>query len=66
MNEQLAAQGRTAEIGAHDGLPDLYKSKKDNNPSPLFDQLQVLEKTGFKDVDCFFKYGIFALFGGTK
>jgi tRNA (cmo5U34)-methyltransferase len=66
MNEQLAAQGRTADIGTHDGLPDLYKSKKDNNPSPLFDQLQVLEKTGFKDVDCFFKYGIFALFGGTK
>jgi tRNA (cmo5U34)-methyltransferase len=66
MNEQLAAQGRAAEIGAHDGLPDLYKSKPDNHPSSLFDQLQVLEKTGFKDVDCFFKYGIFALFGGTK
>lgn len=66
MNEQLVAQGRAAEIGTHDGLPDLYKSKTDNHPSPLFDQLQVLEKTGFKDVDCFFKYGIFALFGGTK
>ncbi len=66
MNEQLVAQGRAAEIGTHDGLPDLYKSKTDNHPSPLFDQLEVLEKTGFKDVDCFFKYGIFALFGGTK
>jgi tRNA (cmo5U34)-methyltransferase len=66
MNEQLAAQGNTAEIGRHDGLPDLYKSKQDNHPSPLSDQLRVLEQTGFKDVDCFFKYGIFALFGGTK
>jgi len=66
MNEQLVAQGHAAEVSTHDGLPDLYKSKTDNHPSPLFDQLKVLEKTGFKDVDCFFKYGIFALFGGTK
>ena len=66
MNEQLAARGNTAELGRHDGLPDLYKSKQDNQPSPLADQLLVLEKIGFKDVDCFFKYGIFALFGGTK
>jgi len=66
MNEQLAASGRAAELGKHDGLPDLYKSKPDNRPSPLIDQLQALEKAGFRDVDCFFKYGIFALFGGTK
>jgi tRNA (cmo5U34)-methyltransferase len=66
MNEQLAAKDCAAEVGKHDGLPDLYKSKKDNHPDSLFDQLQVLEKTGFRDVDCFFKHGIFALFGGTK
>jgi tRNA (cmo5U34)-methyltransferase len=66
MNEQLAAGGRAAERGKHDGLPDLYKSKADNKPSPLRDQLQALEKAGFRDTDCFFKYGIFALFGGTK
>lgn len=66
MNEQLAAQGNTTGLSRHDGLPDLYKSKQDNQPSLLADQLLALEQTGFKDVDCFFKYGIFALFGGTK
>jgi tRNA (cmo5U34)-methyltransferase len=65
-NEALIKKGRSEDVGKHDGLPDLYKSKQDNHPSPLIDQLQILEKIGFKDVDCFFKYGIFALFGGIK
>ncbi len=66
MNEKLIEIGKSEDIGKHDGLPDLYKSKDDNLPSPLFDQLQLLDKIGFKDVDCFYKYGIFTLFGGTK
>jgi tRNA (cmo5U34)-methyltransferase len=66
MNEALIKKGRAGDVGKHDGLPDLYKSKQDNHPGPLIDQLQILEKIGFKDVDCFFKYGIFALFGGIK
>jgi len=28
--------------------------------------LEMLEKCGFRDVDCFYKYGIFSLFGGAK
>ncbi len=66
MNETLIKRGRAEDVGKHDGLPDFYKSKPDNQPSPLLDQLQILEKIGFRDVDCFFKYGIFALFGGIK
>ena len=66
INEALIKKGRSEDVGKHEGLPDLYKSKQDNHPSPLIDQLQILEKIGFKDVDCFFKYGIFALFGGIK
>ncbi len=52
-----------AEINA---IPTNYKMKSENKPSNLFDQLQLLTKIGFKDVDCFYKYGIFALFGGIK
>lgn len=66
MNEALTKAGRAEEVGKHDGLPDLYRSKPDNHPGPLFDQLRILKRIGFKDVDCFFKYGIFALFGGVK
>ena len=66
MNEILIKKGHSEDVGKHEGLPDLYKSKQDNHPGPLLDQLQILEKIGFKDVDCFFKYGIFALFGGIK
>ncbi|MEE9614691.1 MAG: methyltransferase domain-containing protein [Thermodesulfobacteriota bacterium] len=32
----------------------------------LTDQLGALEKAGFKMVDCFRKYGIFAIYGGRK
>jgi tRNA (cmo5U34)-methyltransferase len=66
MNERLAGSGRTAEIGKHDRLPDVYKSKSENKPSGLLEQLRVLQEVGFRDVDCHFKHGIFALFGGAK
>jgi tRNA (cmo5U34)-methyltransferase len=38
----------------------------DDMPSGLEDQLMELRRIGFRDVDCFYKYGSFALFGGTK
>lgn len=47
-------------------IPWNNKLKPENKPSELCDQLQVLRKIGFRDVYCFFKYGVFALFGGTK
>jgi tRNA (cmo5U34)-methyltransferase len=47
-------------------IPDQYKGNQDNMPDTLELQLQALEKIGFKEVDCFFKYGIFSLFGGLK
>jgi len=48
------------------GIPEQYKKNKDNIPDTLKLQLDALEKIGFKDVDCYFKYGLFALFGGFK
>jgi tRNA (cmo5U34)-methyltransferase len=49
-----------------ENVPSDYKRKPENKPSGLFEQLQMLQKIGFQDVDCFYKYGIFTLFGGTK
>jgi tRNA (cmo5U34)-methyltransferase len=43
-----------------------YKDNKDNKPDTLEDQLNALKATGFKEVDCYYKYGIFAMFGGRK
>jgi tRNA (cmo5U34)-methyltransferase len=47
-------------------VPKQYKDNSDNTPDPLLPQLQALERIGFKNVDCYYKYGIFAMFGGTK
>jgi tRNA (cmo5U34)-methyltransferase len=56
-------------IETHAGLlaiPEEYKGNPDNIPDTLESQLTVLEDVGFKNIDCFFKYGIFSLFGGCK
>ncbi len=48
------------------GIPEQYKGNPDNVPDTLESQLQALDQIGFKEVDCFFKYGIFSLLGGLK
>jgi len=48
------------------GIPEEYKANPDNTPDTLTSQLEILEEIGFKEVDCYFKYGIFSLFGGFK
>ncbi|MCP4614537.1 MAG: SAM-dependent methyltransferase, partial [Planctomycetes bacterium] len=48
------------------GIPEEYKGNQDNIPDRLDSQLRALETIGFRDVDCYFKYGIFTLFGGFK
>lgn len=47
-------------------IPEKYKESPDDFPDSLETHLEILRETGFTDVDCFFKYGIFALFGGFK
>ena len=49
-----------------DVIPEKYKESPDDFPDLLETHLDLLRETGFKDVDCFCKYGIFALFGGFK
>jgi tRNA (cmo5U34)-methyltransferase len=48
------------------GIPDQYKANPDNIPDTLESQLEALKDIGFSNVDCFYKYGIFALFGGSR
>jgi len=48
----------------YDGVLQRYKDK-DNKPDTLDDQLNALKSIGFKDVDCFYKYGIFTMYGGA-
>ncbi|MDA8325218.1 MAG: methyltransferase domain-containing protein [Nitrospiraceae bacterium] len=43
-----------------------YKENADNKPDTLDYQLGVLKDVGFRDVDCYYKYGIFTIFGGRK
>ena len=47
-------------------IPDQYKGNPDNVPDTLAAQLAALQEIGFHDVDCYGKWGIFALFGGSR
>jgi hypothetical protein len=47
-------------------VPQKYKNNADNTPDPLRPQLKAFEKIGFRNVDRYYKYGIFAMFGGSK
>lgn len=46
--------------------PKQYKGNPDNMPDSLDAQLEVLQDAGFHNVDCFYRYGIFSLFGGSR
>ena len=64
MDDKLMATGNTD--ATFDDIIQRYKSLSDNRPDTLDDQLAVLRETGFVNVDCFYKYGIFTVFGGRK
>ena len=66
INETLEKNGKESELGNYANIPSVYKNNLEDRPSGLWDQLQSLSKCGFWDVDCFYKYSIFAVYGGTK
>lgn len=47
-------------------VPQRYKANSDNVPDTLRVQLEALETIGFRQVDCYYKFGIYAMFGGQK
>jgi tRNA (cmo5U34)-methyltransferase len=50
----------------YDDIIRRYKDNTDNKPDTLGAQLKALQTIGFKDVDCFYKYGIVTMYGGRK
>jgi tRNA (cmo5U34)-methyltransferase len=54
------------EGGHYEDIIWKYKDNTDNKPDILAAQLNLLQAIGFKDVDCFYKYGIFTMYGGKK
>lgn len=43
-----------------------YKDNEDNKPDTLEAQLDALKESGLSHVDCYYKYGIFVIYGGRK
>jgi tRNA (cmo5U34)-methyltransferase len=62
INQNISADKKPALLP----IPQKYKDNPDNTPDTLLVQLSALEKIGFKNVDCYYKYGIFTMFGGGK
>jgi tRNA (cmo5U34)-methyltransferase len=64
-------QAMMDQAGLSDEAPDdvvnRYKDPSSmNRPDTLEDQVTALKEAGFREVDCYFKNGIFAVFGGKK
>ncbi len=57
---------RTNQLESFKNIPDQYKNNLDNNPDKLENQLKLLKSAGFNNVDCYYKYGIFSIYGGQK
>ena len=64
MDEKKISMG--IEDDPSQNIVQRYKNNDDNNPDTLDGQINALKEIGFKDVDCFYKYGIFTMFGGKK
>jgi tRNA (cmo5U34)-methyltransferase len=64
MDERKASLGIRNEDSK--GIIKRYKNLEENNPDLLEDQLSALKASGFINVDCFYKYGIFSIYGGRK
>jgi len=58
---------RTKELGVpEDVLEQALERTKLDRLSPLDDQLRWLREAGFEDVDCYYKWYHFAVFGGRR
>lgn len=63
-------QRMQAKLGMEGNVEDVIREYKNpasmNRPDTLEAQLTALKDAGFRDVDCYYKNGIFAVFGGRK
>ena len=65
LNNWLANESEEGkrQIDHYLSFKNIILVERERTTKLLFD---VLRKCGFRNVDCFYKYGIFAMFGGTK
>ena len=64
MDEKKVSLGRD-DVSSDDVIRS-YKDAEENKPDTIDYQLNALKSIGFRDVDCFYKYGIFAIYGGRR
>lgn len=64
ISERKTAMG--IQDDSYEDIIQRYKDNRDNKPDTLYKQLKVLKSVGFNDVDCYYKYGIFTMYGGRK
>ena len=59
--------GRRGGVTDPDALIRRYKDPSTmNRPDPLDDQINALREAGYAEADCYYKNGIFAVFGGKR
>lgn len=49
---------------SYENIPDQARGKEENHFDPLRTQLAALEEAGFANVECHYRYGLFAVYGG--
>jgi tRNA (cmo5U34)-methyltransferase len=64
MDNKKTALGVEDKSGVN--IIDRYKDLEENKPDTLDAQLHALKEIGFSEVDCFYKYGIFSVYGGKR
>lgn len=64
LNERKSFLG--IEGDDYDDIVRRYKDGTENKPDTVDAQIKAMKNVGFKDVDCFYKYGIFTIYGGRK
>ncbi len=47
-------------------VPEEARKKSENHYDPLMVQLEALRSIGFLEIECHYKYGVFAIYGGKK
>jgi tRNA (cmo5U34)-methyltransferase len=62
----LETQARLGIKDDYSAVPEQAPQKPENHYQDLDEQLEGLKKAGFKNVDCFYKYGIFCIYGGQR
>jgi tRNA (cmo5U34)-methyltransferase len=62
----LEAQAAQKSKEDYSTVPETAPQKPENHYQDLNEQLAWLRQAGFANVDCFYKYGIFCLYGGRR